>query len=189
MMNCDQSDFYIGVNPPNHVPPNAEIKAETYKKCFQNITCKLLKITKGPITKGPIFYFEINGKIYFYGIIGIKADYKIHLQCTKIINKSKCANLSVISPSEKGKVIIINRPKRLYAQFPKILNKSDPRIYDIENYDINSFEICGAHKCSGTETELYMNKNIPVKCKLLKIRSSHHRSDLITFHFKINEKI
>ena len=42
------------------------------------------------------------------------------------------------------------------SQFPKIFDRSDPRVCDIENYDINSFEIGSGHKCPGTEFDVYI---------------------------------
>ena len=32
-----------------------------------------------------------------------------------------------------------------------MIKKSDFRVYDLENYDIDSFELGGGHKCRGTD--------------------------------------
>ena len=38
----------------------------------------------------------------------------------------------------------------------KLAPHSDSRVYDIVNYDVNSFDIGSGHKCSGTEISLYL---------------------------------
>ena len=35
------------------------------------------------------------------------------------------------------------------SKFPKSLDKSHPKVFDIKNYNINSFEICNGHNCQG----------------------------------------
>ena len=117
--------------------------------------CTLLNISSR--LGHPTFHFEMNGKIYFYGFQGIKADYKIVLYCTKTHLKSKCRNMVNILPSEFLKRIIQNTPNELKTSkyYSKILDKSDPRVYYIKNYDINSFKSCGAHNHPGKERAVY----------------------------------
>ena len=153
-MDSDESDFYVGEHPPNHVPSRAiimEIGKFEHENDDQEVAisehkknkCKILKIAN---RRGhPNFTFAINGKVYFYGFRSVKADYTMVLQC----QKSKCSNSSFILPSEFLKDIIQNTPR--YAKNPKCLDKSDPRVYDIKNYDINSFDIGKGHKCPGIE--------------------------------------
>ena len=45
--------------------------------------------------------------------------------------------------------------------YPKCLDKSYPRVYDINNYDTNSFEICGAHTHPGSKLHLYLKRQKP----------------------------
>jgi hypothetical protein len=40
--------------------------------------------------------------------------------------------------------------------YSKKLDTSDPRVYDLKNYDINSFDIGKGHKCDGTEISFYL---------------------------------
>ena len=130
----------------------------TIKKIQTPAKCKLHKISDN--RGNPIFHFEINGKVYFYGTRGVRTDGKIGLRCSKkILNlKKACCNSAYILPSAKGKVILQDTPTGLKRKFSKYLNKSDPRVYDLDNYDINSFEICGNHECSGTEFDVYLEK-------------------------------
>jgi hypothetical protein len=45
------------------------------------VKCRIVKIEN---RRGyPNFHFEIDGKMYIYGIEGIRTDYKIVLRCTK----------------------------------------------------------------------------------------------------------
>ena len=114
------------------------IKTEQYEN--DKPKYKLVKVT---IRGGhPYLHFEIDGKMYCYGIHGVRADYKIVLRCQKQILKSRCYNLSTILPSEFFKQIIQDKPNDVkYNNYPKIFDKSDPRVYDIKNYHINSFDI------------------------------------------------
>jgi hypothetical protein len=127
----DQNDqtSKIGLNE------NQEIEKCEHKKTVKilpdcplklvNIKFVNLKLVKIANHHGrPNFRFEINGKAYFYGIRGIKADYKIVLFSTKTF-----PNNAYILPTECLKKIIRNSPK--YSTYPKILDKSDPRVYDI----------------------------------------------------------
>jgi hypothetical protein len=186
--NYDINSFEIG---GGHNHPGTEL--DVYLKInnkpemgAKKVNCKLLKITT---RRGyPSFHFDINGKIYFYGFRGIRADYKIVFYCTI------CRNKSSISPSEYLKEIIQNTPNKLQSTkvaYSKFIDKSDPKVYDINNYDINSFEICGSHKCAGTELDDYIKTNNEeiarkVKCKLLKI--THPREHPI-FHFEIDRNV
>ena len=40
--------------------------------------------------------------------------------------------------------------------YSKMLDMADPRVYDLKNYDINSFDIGKGHKCNGTEISVYL---------------------------------
>ena len=72
-----------------------------------------------------------------------------------------------ILPSEFLKRIIQNTPNELKTSkyYSKILDKSDPRVYYIKNYDINSFKSCGAHNHPGKERAVYfpLTYTFPVK--------------------------
>ena len=61
-----------------------------------------------------------------------------------------------------------------------MFDKADPKVYDIQNYDKNSFEICGAHRCQGIEHD--QNK---LRYKLKKITNNRGNPN---FHFEINGK-
>ena len=67
----------------------------------------------------------------------------------------------------------------------KNFDKSDPKMFDIKNYDINTFEIGNGHNCLGTELDGYLKDIKPVKCKLLNIAS---RLGHPSFHFEIDGK-
>jgi hypothetical protein len=95
-----------------------------------------------------------------------------------------CATSSLISPSKSLKEIIQNTP--LFSKYSKILNMADPRFFDIYNYEINSFSICQAHRCLGTELSVYSESKVNRKCKLVKITKVRGSPIL---HFNINEKI
>jgi hypothetical protein len=111
--------------------------------------CKLVRIAN---RKGhPKFHIEIEEKLYFYGFRGIRADDKIVLYC----NHNSCWNRVVISPLEFLKQLIHDSPTNRYG-YSKILDISDPKAYDINNYDLNSLEIRGSHKCPGTDPDLYI---------------------------------
>jgi hypothetical protein len=219
-VDSDDIDFYIGENPPSHVPSSATI-IQNSLQILPNVAlapimnCKLINIAK--LNESPIFHFEIDGKIYFYGLQKIIADNKIILNCTR--SHSKCYVKSSILPSESLKEIIktLEKPfsKNYYpdnyslnkyrnasnsTNYTKYVDRSDPKVYDINNYDINSFEIREEHKCTGTEISVYLNylnsQNKPVEpvlgpkevqeCKLVDI--SNRRGNPI-FHFEINGKI
>ena len=75
------------------------------------------------------------------------------------------------------------------------MHKSDPRVYDIQNYDKSSLEIIRSHKCQGTEINDYVKENKPemplgemqkVKCILVKIVLGR---SILFFHFEIDGKI
>ena len=170
-MDSDGSNFFIGEKQPSHVTPrpSAVILAEYYKQFDRNrkslnTKCKIMNITK--VRGNPIFHFEMNGKIYNYGIKGIRADYKISLKCTHDSKNSaknlkvKCGNMSFIFSTETLASIIQDKPKepktaKMHGRYAKFLDKSDYRVYDINNYDLNTFEILGTHKCAGTELSVY----------------------------------
>ncbi len=113
--------------------------------------------------------------------MGVRADNRIVLQCSKTRlsgSSLSCNNLATVLPSDFLKEIIQKTPSADKNQFAKILDKSDPRVYDIENYDINSFDIGKGHKCPGIEIDVYLKSfNKPeekpeMKCKLVKIVNS-----------------
>ena len=104
---------------------------------------KLIKVTNN--RGNPNFHFEINGKYYVYGFRGIKRDYKIVFACIKSI----CHTYASITASEFLKEIIQNSPEN--SKYPKFLDRSDPKVYVWQNYEINSLEFYGAHKCPGIE--------------------------------------
>jgi hypothetical protein len=153
---------------------------------YLKMKCKLVKVADHPLN--PKFHFEIDGKIYFYEFRGIKSNFEIALFCTKWNGKTKCRNTSFILPSDSLKQIIQNTPN--CNKYPKNIDKSDPRVFDIQNYDVNSFDIGKGHSCSGTEIENYKKMNNhdikKVKCKLLKIENNRGHPK---FHFEIDEKI
>jgi hypothetical protein len=137
--------------------------APEFEKYQEMSEFKLVKIAN---RRGhPTFHFEISGKIYFYAFEGVKADYTIVLSCTKS-PKSKCTNVGHILPSDCLKEIIKNTPEKLLTtkcKYPKILVKSDPRVYDINSYDINSFEMDGSHTCPGRELDVYYKSIFPIE--------------------------
>jgi hypothetical protein len=75
MLDSDESDFYIGEQQKiDQEEQNIEIrKNETLQNCALNQSkCKLVKIEN---RRGhPKLHFEIYGKMYIYGIQGIKKD-------------------------------------------------------------------------------------------------------------------
>jgi hypothetical protein len=181
MLDSDDNDFYIGEQQIiDQEEQNIEIrKNETLQNCALNqskMKCKIVKIENR--FGHPKFHFEIDGKMYFYGIQGIRYDYKIVLLCSKKVNGSPCNNRSFILPSHFLKQIIHYSP---ISQYPKIFDKLDPRVYDLNNYDLNSFDIGKGHKCPGTEIEIN-----EVKCKIVKIENRRSRPN---FHFEIDGKM
>jgi hypothetical protein len=132
---------------------------------MQIIECKLVKVAN---RRGhPTFHFEINGKIYFYGFRGVKSDYTIDLYCTRTNFKLKCRSVVHISPSEFLKKIIQNTPKEFRTvtctYYPKFFDKSEPRVYNIKNYEMNSFQSIGGHICQGIEPESYYKNIFPIQ--------------------------
>ena len=118
---------------------------------------KLLRIAK-TVRGNLCFHFEINEKVYFYGFRGINNDGKMFLICTRthkteLKKYSPCLNSSYILPTEFLQEIYQKSP--IGSPYPICLDKSDPRVYDVENYYINSFEMRKEHKCPGTELENY----------------------------------
>jgi hypothetical protein len=181
MLDSDDSDFYVGeqeIEDPEEQSTEI-IKIETFQNCALNqskLNCKLVKIENR--SGHPKFHFEIDEKMYIYGIQGIKKDYKIILVCSKQVNGSPCRNRSSILPSHFLKQIIHYSPNSKYS---KNFDKSDPRVFDLKNYDLNSFDIGEGHKCSGTEIEIN-----EVKCKIIKIENRRGNPN---FHFEIDGKM
>ena len=130
MTDSNDRDFYIGEHPIYQNEKIEEIgfnENKILRNCAlnqTNIKFKLLRILNR--LGNPILHFKINRKMYFYGIRGVRADYKIVLQCTrtykKVLNgqpsrasseqklyqneQSKstfCGSLSLISPSDSLK--------------------------------------------------------------------------------------
>jgi hypothetical protein len=89
--------------------------------------------------------------------VDCKADFKIVLRCTKKFLSLSCDNLSSILPSDYLKQIIQNSPS--ISKYSKILDKSDPWVYDLKNYDLNSFDFGNGHKCSETEIKNFSKSN------------------------------
>jgi hypothetical protein len=182
MLDSDDIDFYIGEQQIKDQEEQSTeiIKNETLQNSALNqskMKCKLLKIENR--SGNPKFHFEIDGKMYIYGIVGIKKDYKIVLRCTKNVNGSPCGNRSTILPSDFLKQIIHNSPN--ISQYSKNFDKSDPRVYDLKNYDVNSFDIGKGHKCPGTEIEIN-----EVNCKIVKIEN---RRGYPKFQFEFDGKM
>jgi hypothetical protein len=130
---------------------------DVYPKNIKPLKCKLVNIVSR--LGHPSFHFEIDGKYYFYGLRGVRKDYTLGLVCTYRPEKGKptCNNFATISPSEFLKKIIQSTPKN--PKGPKFLDRSDPKVYDIQNYDINSFDIGKGHKCLGTEIDEYNKRS------------------------------
>jgi hypothetical protein len=196
-------EFYIGENPisdqneqTTEIRLNDNQENEKKLKVIFNFAlsqtktkCNLLKIDN---RRGhPYFHFEIDKKLYFYGLrAGVRADYKLDLVCTKTYakGKAKCDTHSSIFPLEFLKKIIHHSPEK--TTYPLFLDKSDPKVYDIQNYDINSLDIGKGHKCSGIELDEYNKmheKHEKVKCKLVKIAHTICGSPI--FYFEINGKM
>ena len=180
--NYDLNSFDFG---RGHKCAGIEIM-KNYEAIPRKVQCELVKVDnhRGHLN----FQFEINKKIYFYGCQGIKSDYSIVLCCTKSyqIGQSKsrnCSTYSFILPSESLKQIIQKSPRS--SKYPKNFEKSDPKVFDIQNYDINSFVSYEDHKCPGTELSEYF-ENKTNKCKILGIT---HRRGHPHFHFEIDGKI
>jgi hypothetical protein len=150
MLDFDDSDFYIG---EQQIKDQEEQSTEIEKNknlqncalCQTKLKCKLVKIEN---RRGyPLLHFEINEKNYFYRILGVKVDNTIVLQCSKTISpgsRLRCRNISTVLPSDLLEEIIENSPS--ISKYSKFLDKSDPRVHDL-----NSFDIGEGHKCSGTE--------------------------------------
>jgi hypothetical protein len=178
--NYDINSFDIG---EGHQCSGTEIE-------INQVKCKIVKIQN---RRGyPNFQFEIEGKMYFYGIRGIRKDYKIILRCTKQFSGKSCKNNSYIAPLDLLKQIMQDN-KSSKKKYSKILDNSDPRVYDSKNYDVNSFDIGEGHKCS--ETEIKKNSKFnkkpenemnDVKCKLVQIVNHVGRPN---FHFEIDGKM
>ena len=43
------------------------------------------------------------------------------------------------------------------------IDKSDPRVYDTKNYDMNLFEYFGCHNHQGTELDEYFKNVFPIE--------------------------
>jgi hypothetical protein len=83
--------------------------------------------------------------MYFYGIQGISKDFKIILRCQKQFLGKACNNSSFIAPLDLLKQIMQDKSSKKNS---KMLDKSDPMVYDLKNYDINSFDIGKGHNVS-----------------------------------------
>jgi predicted XRE-type DNA-binding protein len=193
MLVSDDSDFYIGEQQKmDQEEQNIEIeKKETLQNCALNqlkMKCKFVKIEN---RRGhPNFHFEIDGKSYHYGLLGIRSDNKITLRCTKNISGRPCANYSYIAHLDSLKQIMQDKSsKRKYA---KTLDISDPRVYDLKNYDINSFDIGKGHKCSNTVIKKNLKSNNKLENDInelnYKIVKIENRRGHPNFHFEIDGK-
>jgi hypothetical protein len=175
----DLNDFYIGENPliskeiakfeDKKYPQTPYINSALGKTKMQ---CKLLKISR-TVRGFPSYHFQINGKIFFYGFQGIKKDDKILLICTKPYQKEQlnytCGCQSYILPLKDLNEIIAKSPLKRERRFmdrrktgkmtyAKTMDRTNPRVYDVNNYNINSFEIGKGHRCLGTEFDAYIKK-------------------------------
>ena len=184
MLDSDDIDFYIG---EQQIKDQKEQSIEIIKtETLQN--CALVKIEN---RRGhPKFHFEIDGRSYFYGIAGIRTDYKIVLRCQKQFLGKACNNFSFIAPLDLLKQIMQKKSSK--PKYSKMLDISDPRVYDLKNYDVNSFDIGGGHKCYGTENSIFSksnnkpeNETNEVKFKLVKIKNRRGHPN---FHFEIDGK-
>jgi hypothetical protein len=159
MLDFDDSDFYIGEQQTiDQEEQSTEIgKNKNLQNCAfsqSKLKCKIVKIVN---SRGfPNLHFEINGKMYFYGISGVRADSKIVFRLSG--SSQPCGNISTVLPSDFLKEIIQKTPSenKHTSKYAKILDKSDPWVYDIDNYDINLFHIGSGHKCQGSEISLYL---------------------------------
>ena len=169
MTDSDVNDFYIG-DDPLITKEIAKFEDKKYSKTsFINsafgqtkMKCKLLKISR--TAKGfPKYHFQINGKIFFYGFVGIKQDDKIVLICTRPYQKEQsdytCGCYSYILPLEGLYEIIEKNPFKKRGSPPKTMARSNPLVYDVNNYNIHSFEIGKGHRCLGTELDAYNKYN------------------------------
>ena len=144
-MNCAPylNEFPASWNTASSLPlPNRknQYTATPIKK-----KCKILKIANH--RGNPHYHIEFDDKIYAYGFRGIKTDFSLILRC----QKTKCNNTSFIKPSSHLREIIFDKPKGHKTKYCKSLDRNDSRLYDIKNYDINTFEFCSPHKCDGFE--------------------------------------
>jgi hypothetical protein len=124
MLDSDDSDFYIGEQ--QIIKQEEQItnigKKENLENCALSQTkmrCKLVKIVN---SRGfPHLNFEINGKMYFYGIVGVRADNKIVLQCskTRLSGSMRCNIISTVLPSDFLKEIIQKTPSKQKNTYAK----------------------------------------------------------------------
>ena len=194
MLDSDDSDFYIGEQQiKDQEEHSTEIgKNKNLENCALSQTklkCELVKIVN---SRGfPHLHFQIDGKMYFYRIVGVRPDNKIVLQCNKNAKRKPCNNVSTVLPSDSLKEIFQKKTSKLKKGYAKFFDKLDPRVYDINNYDINSFDIGKGHKCPGIEIDVYLKSlNKPeekpeMKCKLVQIENREGNPNL---HFVINRK-
>ena len=192
------SDFSIGEPQPVKNEKSEEIGLNENKilqNCALDQTQNKFKLVRIVERRGhPCLHFEIDGKMYFYGIQGIQADLKIVLCCTKTYKNEqskfpRCQSCSFILPSEFLKEIIKDTPK--HAKYPKLLDKSDSRVYDMNNYNLNSFEIGKGHKCQGTDVESYFELYPTIDQNLtnMKLYRILNRSGNPSFHFENDGKM
>ena len=133
MLESDDCEFYIGEHQKED---QHEESAEIRQNCAlipSKKKFKLVKIVKK--NNRPHLHFEIDGKMFFYGIVGVRANNQIVIKCTS------CKNFSYILPSEFLWQIMQYKPGDLKLNYPKMFDYSDPKVYDIQNYDIDSFDI------------------------------------------------
>ena len=88
-MDSDNSHFYIGEHPiiDEREQPTKIGQTEILPN-YALIKFKLVEIANR--RSHPLFHFEIDGKMYFYGILRVLADGKIILRCQKRFLRSKC---------------------------------------------------------------------------------------------------
>jgi hypothetical protein len=124
--------------------------------------------------------------VFSHGYRGITPDYRIGLRC----QRKNCNINTYIKNIELLKNFIVETNAN--PKFPyDFLNKTDPRIFDLHGYDLETFKLSSEHKCEGTDFEIYNKSLLPVSLpvpeptsiQLLKIEKYRESP---TFHFKIN---
>ena len=116
----------------------------------------------------------------------------------KIVSKRKFdvfmpLPLIYILPSEVLNGIIEKLPlyKCKYIRYlSKTMARSNPLVYDVNNYNINSFEIGKGHKCLGTELDIYkknlayIKKTLTVNYRFTAVAKTYQFvADALTFDF------
>jgi hypothetical protein len=87
--------------------------------------------------------------VFIYRLRGISTDFSLDLRCE---NMGGCS-VAKIQPGENLRKIIAengeNEQSKQTMFAYSVANKNDSRYYDVNNYDIQSFEVFSEHKCTG----------------------------------------